>query len=133
MADYNNNEELTPSRPETNGEEEKSPDRDSRGRFAPGNRLGLGAGQYATKVAHFRNLLYKTVTDDDVIELIKAMFKEAQNGDVQAGRLLLAYLVGKPPESDVETQQPITVIFHRPERNPNAKSDSLEYAGETLG
>lgn len=86
--------------PKANG----SSGRDTRGRFAPGNKGGPG-NPHAAKVARLRKALVGAVSEKDVRALAKDMVREARAGNVQAAKLLLSYLLG-PPKVDVEVSGP---------------------------
>jgi hypothetical protein len=50
-------------------------------------------------MAELRRALLACATDQDIAELYASMMKAAKEGDVQAARLLLDHLVGRPKES----------------------------------
>jgi len=85
------------TRPSTNG----TNGRTTRGRFAPGNRYGVGGNPFARKVATFRSALFDAITRADVQAIARALLKSAKGGDTSAAKILLAYLLGEPLPFDV--------------------------------
>jgi hypothetical protein len=67
---------------------------DARGRFAPGNPGGPG-NPFGRKVAEFRQLLLECVTKDDFRKVMAAVISSAAQGNAQAQKLFLTYVVGK--------------------------------------
>jgi len=74
--------------------------RDSRGRFAKGNRGGPGNPQ-AKKVAALRGALLQAVKPADVKAVIQRMVEQARAGDVPAAKLLLERTLGPPLAIDL--------------------------------
>jgi hypothetical protein len=74
--------------------------RDRAGRFAPGNSLGKGrAHAFARQAAQLRKAFYDEVTPADMRALVRKLVTEATGGNLQAARLLLLWLIGKPSEA----------------------------------
>ena len=69
--------------------------RDTKGRFAQGNRLARG-NPHAKRVAELRAMIRDAVTQDDLKAVVGALIEKAKGGDVMAARELLDRLVGKP-------------------------------------
>jgi hypothetical protein len=84
-----NAEQATPAQPQPNT------GHDARGRFMPGNPGGPG-NPFGRKVAAFRQLLLKCVTEDDFRKVIAAVISSAAEGNAQAQKLFLTYVIGKP-------------------------------------
>lgn len=78
-----------------NGGPPESKERDEQGRFAEGNRGGPG-NPFARKVAAIRQAFFSAVSDEDLKGIVAAIIAEAKKGNVQAAKLLLSYLLGKP-------------------------------------
>src|SRR5262245_48271557 len=72
--------------------------RDTRGRFAKGNRGGPG-NPYARQVALLRKTLVNFVTEDDMKHIAFVLKMKAESGDIAAIKLLFQYILGKPTES----------------------------------
>jgi hypothetical protein len=53
-------------------------------------------------VAELRTALFSAVTADDLRAVVSAMLRRAREGDVAAAKLVLSYVVGRPPEIDPE-------------------------------
>ena len=68
--------------------------RSSDGRFAQGNKSGPG-NPYAQQAAAFRALLAKVVTEDDIMDVIKALIKRAKEGFFPAIKMVLEKFMGK--------------------------------------
>jgi hypothetical protein len=88
-------------RPSPNGEQTG---RDTRGRFAKGNRGGPG-NPFAAEVGKRRARLMKAITDRDVDQAVKVMrevMKKGKDSDrLAAARLLLERAIGPIVEADV--------------------------------
>ena len=89
-----------PTEPATNNpqpatKETGAKDRTSNGCFAKGNRGGPG-NPFARQVAAFRACLINTVTEDDFKVIVYRLVERAQNGNLQAIKLLFSYLLGTP-------------------------------------
>ena len=74
--------------------------RDSRGRFAAGNRAAKG-NPHARAVAELRNAMLASVTAGDVEMIIATLVAAAKSGDTVAAREVLDRTIGKPVASDV--------------------------------
>ena len=72
--------------------------READGRFAKGNRGGPG-NPYARQVAELRKRMLNAVKPEDLEEIMVAMARKAKEGNVQAAKLVVSYVVGKPLES----------------------------------
>lgn len=70
------------------------------GTFARGNAGGPG-NPHASRVAELRSALLDAVSEDDVKDVARALVEQATGGNVQAARVLLNRLMGKP-KADVE-------------------------------
>ncbi len=73
-------------------------DRDSRGRFAPGNKGGPG-NPFARRCAALRQALLEEVTPGDLKAIMRALIDQARVGDLAAAKLVLAYAIGKPAKA----------------------------------
>jgi hypothetical protein len=71
--------------------------RDARGRFTRGNKGGPG-NPFGRQVAHLREVLLRSATDENVERLANMIMERAFAGDMAAARLLLLYWIGKPKE-----------------------------------
>jgi hypothetical protein len=83
--------------------QEQIPERDTRGRFAKGNRGGPG-NPFARQVAKLRQVLLNSVTVGDMTAIANKLIALAKDGNVQAIKLLFSYTLGKPAEA-VEPDQ----------------------------
>ncbi len=68
------------------------------GRFAPGNRFASGNPQ-AKRMYELRRALLDSADPDRVKAVGLKMLELAESGDVMAARLILEYLLGKPPQA----------------------------------
>jgi hypothetical protein len=95
------------------------PQRDARGRFTRGNKGGPG-NPFGRQVAHLREVLLRSATDENVERLANMVMEKAFAGDMAAARLLLLYCFGKPKEVaepdrvDVEEWELATEHVSRP-------------------
>src|SRR5213596_2215144 len=74
-----------------------NPQRDARGRFARGNAGGPG-NPFGRRVAHLREVLLRSATEQNVERLANTIMEKAFAGDMAAARMLLLYWIGKPKE-----------------------------------
>jgi hypothetical protein len=72
-----------------------NPQRDASGRFQAGNRGGPG-NPFARQVAALRQAMLKRVTAEDIERLTGKLLELADEGSIQAIKLVLAYTIGKP-------------------------------------
>src|SRR6516225_9162891 len=82
----------------TNGKEQHTNGRDTRGRFIAGNKGGPG-NPFAHKVAELRKALVNFVTEDDMKHIAFVLKERATGGDLAAIKLLFHYILGKPNET----------------------------------
>ena len=91
-------------------------ERDSRGRFAAGNRAAIGHGTRSRdNLFTFRDC----VTDDDVRELAAVLLAKARAGDITAIKLLLTYCLPQP-----------TILFSIEEKRRRQEEDCSRYGYE---
>ena len=69
--------------------------RESNGRFAPGNSGGPG-NPFGRQVAELRQTLLDTVSTDKLRKLVDALIQRAIQGDTAAAKVVLQYALGKP-------------------------------------
>lgn len=78
--------------------------RDAHGRFARGNPGGPGNPRLA-EVHRLRTAMLEAVTEQDLVQIIRAMVDKAVAGDVVAAREVLDRCLGKPKQSlDIEAE-----------------------------
>jgi hypothetical protein len=75
-------------------------DRDTRGRFAPGNRAAVG-NPHAKRVGQLRAMLLQAVTDDDWLATVRKLIEDAKAGDKAARSELFERVLGRPIEADL--------------------------------
>src|SRR5262245_7105892 len=78
--------------------ESANKDRDSRGRFAMGNRGGVG-NPFARQVAGFRAAILQATTHQDIKAITKKLIDMAKEGNLAAAKLHWAYTCGRPEQS----------------------------------
>src|SRR5262249_55055882 len=110
--------------------EASNKDRDGHGRFAKGNRGGVG-NPFARQVAGFRAAILQATTHDDIKAITKKLIEMAREGNLAAAKLLLAYTCGRPEQTpdpdrrDLEEwnlfkeARPIPRQFHKLTRHAN--------------
>jgi hypothetical protein len=69
--------------------------RDANGRFARGNPGGPG-NPYYRRQAELKRMMLESVTDVDVLSVLRVLLGLARTGDLAAIKLFLEYTVGKP-------------------------------------
>jgi len=69
--------------------------RDGQGRFVAGNPGGPG-NPFARRVGELRRAMLAAVKPEDVADIIKALVAKAKEGHVQAAKVVLSYVLGKP-------------------------------------
>lgn len=72
--------------------------RGARGRFVKGNKAAVGHGG---RIHTFRVALLAAVSAEDIGRIAKRLVKQAENGNIQAARLLFAYALGQPFSHDI--------------------------------
>jgi hypothetical protein len=73
------------------GHSDRTPD----GRFAKNNPGGPG-NPHARHCARMLALLRASISDDDMVAIIRKLVEKARAGDVSAAKLLMSYQLGKP-------------------------------------
>ena len=72
--------------------------RDKLGRVLPGSCLNPKGNLHMANVPALKSAMYKAVSPDDMMRIMSAMREKAANGDVEAARLVLDRLLGKPEQ-----------------------------------
>jgi hypothetical protein len=72
--------------------------RDAQGRFAPGNQAARG-NPFARRMARLRARALAAASGPDLEAIIRQLVTAAQAGDVAAAKVLLPYVLGRPPEA----------------------------------
>jgi hypothetical protein len=78
-------------------EQPASNGRDSKGRFAAGNKGGPG-NPFAANVAQLRKAALKIVTPKEMEAVFRVLLLRAKTGSLEAMKLLFLYTLGKPAE-----------------------------------
>src|SRR5262249_53177267 len=73
----------------------KSAGRGKNGRFLPGNRCAAGRS-HGQKTAQLRAALLDVVGPKTLKRIARKLAKQAEQGDLDAAKLLLAYTIGRP-------------------------------------
>src|SRR5690349_6882431 len=87
----------------SNGEVKTSPEqaqtassgRDSKGRFAAGNKCGTG-NPFAGSVAKLRKAALRIVKPQDMEDVFRVLLMRAKTGHLESMKLLFLYTMGKP-------------------------------------
>lgn len=69
--------------------------RTATGKFAVGNKFAKG-NPFSKKRAEFRSFVQNRITTDDLSSVLDSLISQANNGDLNAIKLLLEYSIGKP-------------------------------------
>ena len=76
--------------------------RDSKGKFAPGNKLGRGNPNY-NEIRAYKQKIREAFGPAEVIEVLRGMAKLFRDeGNVTAGQTFLAYVIGRPSQGDAD-------------------------------
>jgi hypothetical protein len=75
-----------PNLPESSG-------RDSKGRFAPGNKLSPKVSEIKSRYISLRNASLRAIGEQDIEEIVQNMVRLAKNGDMAATRLLFQFVI----------------------------------------
>src|SRR5947208_14428387 len=84
-----------PSRPTLTESSVTSTDRTPDGRFAKDNPGGPG-NPHARHCARMLALLRTSISDEEMVAIIRMLVDKARGGDGSAAKLLLSYKLGKP-------------------------------------
>ncbi len=74
--------------------------RDKRGRFGPGNPGGPG-NPFAAAAGRWRAALVASITEEDLVAVVRALVNAAKRGESWAVRELMDRTLGKPVEADL--------------------------------
>src|SRR5262245_21497775 len=86
------NERTSP--PDTDSPPARS-DRTAGGHFAKGNPGGPG-NPHARHCARMLALLRASISDEEMVAIIRALVAKAVDGDISAAKLVMSYKLGKP-------------------------------------
>ena len=75
-------------------------ERDTKGRFTTGNRIGKGR-PIGSKVDRLRRAMLSAVTPDDIREIISVLVSLAKAGDLTAAKIVLDRVLGSPVPIDL--------------------------------
>lgn len=104
--------------------------RDRLGRFVPGNQAGKGrAHPFARQAAALRRAFFEELTPADMRALVRTLVTEASGGNLQAARLVLLWVLGKP--HDPIHPDVIQAAVEAAEGWPESLPDDQEASGET--
>src|SRR5262249_12040528 len=78
---------------------ERSTGRGANGRFLKGNRCAVGRVSHGRKTAELRAQLLACVGPKTLRRIVRRLVKMAEDGDLDAAKLLLAYVLGKPADA----------------------------------
>jgi hypothetical protein len=87
---------MTPSPPSNSGDNGAT-GRDAQGRFAPGNKVARG-NPFARRMARLRSRALAAGSGSDLEAIVRQLVTAAKAGDVAAAKVLLPYVLGRPPE-----------------------------------
>ena len=84
-----------------NAPEQTTPEeRDTKGRFTAGNRIGKGR-RIGSRVNKLRRAMLEAVTPDDIREIISVLVGLAKAGDLTAAKIVLDRVLGSPVPIDL--------------------------------
>ena len=93
-------------RQQTVDEKESPPERDSRGRFVPGNQAGKGHGRppVRRRSAEIIRILHEEL-EEELRPVFRAQIRRAKTtGDPQAFKAIMGYAVGAPTQRVVNVE-----------------------------
>ena len=93
-----------------NGEQ---PSHDSRGKFAPGNKLGKG-NPLAKRQAELRRTVMEAVTPLMMKAVVQAIYNAAIEGDMIAARLWLDTTIGKSTNATADDEREAPALVEPP-------------------
>jgi hypothetical protein len=107
--------------PPSNSGDNGSTGRDAQGRFVPGNKVARG-NPFARRMARLRSRALAAVSGPDLEAIVRQLAVAAKAGDVAAAKVLLPYLLGRPPEAIDPDRllQPQTSVTERAQELPLA-------------
>lgn len=77
--------------------------RDSKGRFAAGNKLSPRVSEIKSRYISLRNASLRAIGEQDIEEIVQNMVRLAKSGDMAATRLLFQFVISHnigDPEAD---------------------------------
>ena len=84
-----------------NAPEQTTPaERDTKGRFTTGNRIGKGR-PIGSKVDRLRRAMLSAVTPEDISEIIRVLVSLAKSGDLTAAKIVLDRVLGPSVPADL--------------------------------
>src|SRR5919108_4963478 len=86
------------SGPPSNSGDNGATGRDAQGRFVPGNQVARG-NPFARRMARLRSTALAAVSGPDLEAIVRQLVAAAKAGDVAAAKVLLPYVLGRPPEA----------------------------------
>ena len=79
------------------------------GKFAPGNKAAVGHRHpLARRASQIKALVLATVSDDDIVAVVRKLVELARGGDLYACRELLDRLIGRPTTALVMAEDDAT-------------------------
>ena len=84
-----------PTPPAVTDAAQRLPGRTAGGRFAKGNRGGPG-NPHARHCARMLALLRASISDEEMVAIIRMLVTQARDGNVSAAKLIMSYKLGKP-------------------------------------
>ena len=112
--------------------------RDSAGRFTHGNTVAKGrAHAFAKQAAALRKAFYDEVKPGDMRRVVRKLITEATGGNLQAARLLLLWVIGKPddavhPDFVARLAAAEAQADQAPPPRPAAREADLDFAAREL-
>src|SRR5215813_3327420 len=89
---------------------ERSTGRGANGQFLKGNRCAVGRVSHGRKTAELRAELLACVGPKTLRRIVRKLARLAEDGDLDAAKLLLAYVLGRPAEATDPDEAPAAEI-----------------------
>lgn len=79
--------------------------RDNKGRFAKGNQFSPLANEIKGRYLRLRNAALKSVSENDVNDVVQTILSMAKGGDLGAARLLFQFVISNHNKEDAITEK----------------------------
>jgi len=82
--------------------------RDSQGKFLKGEWKGGPGNPQVRRLAAYKKALHETITEEDARAIFQNLATQARDGDLEATKVLIPYLLGRPKvqESEIKINLP---------------------------
>jgi hypothetical protein len=100
--------------------------RDSKGRFKPGNKIAVGHNrQYATVKEALKKAFINSFCEQDIIDIVNQIKRRARRGNLFAIKEILDRLLGKPTQpltGDFDEPIKVQIVLFKDKKNEHCNS-----------